>query len=162
MQVLSECSFIHREPGADYYMEHVTTCSYRKGKLERYDGRGYHKFPVIVKSDGGELLQSSATDHDQYDVVVSINVVEHVQDAFAYLMGLYKALKPGGTLIFHERYYSGDGILNGDKYHPVRITQQVLDLFLSPSNFHIIYNNCSASYANRRGEQGYYVIAEKL
>ena len=46
---------------------------------------------------------------------MSINVIEHVYDAFKFLDNLYNALKPGGIIIYHDRYYKtppdGDGIL---------------------------------------------------
>ena len=149
-------SFTVWEPNAKRYMKAVSSCSYRSGdKLVRWDGQGTHTFPVIVQSDGGELLSNSTA----YDTVISINVLEHVQDAFRYLTGLYQALKPGGVLIFHDRYYEDRAIIDGDQYHPVRIKRQVLDRFLS--GFHVVFNNCSANYDNRVGEQGYYVIATK-
>jgi hypothetical protein len=127
----------------------------------QYNGGGYHDFPVIINSAGGELLNSE-NEGSQYDVVVSINVVEHVQDAFQYLTGLYASIKHGGVLIMHERYYNSDAeILNGDKFHPVRVKQTVFDHLLDGRLFDIVYNNCSAGYANRPGEKGYYVIAVK-
>jgi SAM-dependent methyltransferase len=122
---------------------------------------------VVVRSEGGELLArgsdglAKALDpSQQYDTVVSINVLEHVQDAFAYINGMYAVLKPGGYLIFHDRYYDESTIIDGDMYHPVRISRAVLDRFLA--GFEIVYNNCNANYAGRKGEQGYYVIARKL
>lgn len=156
---------VRREPGAHGYMKNVQTCSYKTGKLRRFDNKGFHDFPVVVNSKGGELLDVSkiVSREQQYDTVISINVVEHVQNAFQYLMGLYGSLRTGGTLIFHERYYnSDDEILNGDNYHPVRVKQLVFDLLLDPKLFRIVFNNCSASYNGRPGERGYYVIATKL
>ena len=91
-------------------------------------------------------------------LAVSINVIEHVQDAFEYLTGLYVSLKPGGLLIFHDRYYSNAQITDGDVFHPIRIKKKVLDHFLS--GFDIIYNNCAADY-DGRNDAGYYVIARK-
>lgn len=159
------------EPGADKYMTDVASCSYRSGKLEQWgapgravsvgggDGR-YHSFPVVVRAEGGELLHGSASSTQSgYDTLISINVLEHVQDAFKYLTGLFQALKPGGYLIFHERYYDDAAITRGDEYHPVRVKRQVFDAFLS--EFDIIFNNCQADYDGRAGESGYYVIARK-
>ena len=91
--------------------------------------------------------------------LLSINVLEHVQDAFRYLTSLYMALKSGGRLIFHERYYNTATLPDGDLYHPVRVTRPVLDKFLS--GFHVLFNNCSANYDHRPNERGYYVIAIK-
>lgn len=124
-----------------------------------------YPFPVRVVSRGGEILESNHNNKG-YDTLISINVVEHVQDAFQYLTQLYLAIKPGGILIYHDRYYgdsenSNDvGVMQGDKYHPIRIRQAVLNHFLS--GFKILYNNCNAKYNGRKGEQGYYVIARKL
>ena len=146
------------EPSADSYMKSVRSCSYRSGNsLAMWSGSGQHSFPVTVVSMGGEAVSSL----EQYNTLVSINVLEHVQNALEYLTNIYLAIKPGGTLIFHERYYPNSQIMDVDEYHPVRIKRKVLDRFLA--GFHIIYNNCSALYGSRgKGEMGYYVIARKL
>ena len=50
---------------------------------------GYHDFPVKVLSKGGEtLINTDGTRQSQYDTLISINVIEHVQDAFQYLTGI--------------------------------------------------------------------------
>jgi SAM-dependent methyltransferase len=143
------------EPMAKRYMSEVRSCSYRSGtSLVKVDGSGTHSFPVQVISSGGELIIS----REKFDTVISINVLEHVQDAFKYLTGLYKALRTGGLLIFHDRYYGNNEITQGDLYHPVRIKRKVLDHFLS--GFDILFNNCSAHYDGRK-DRGYYVLARK-
>mmetsp|Transcript_32140 Transcript_32140/g.46332 ORF Transcript_32140/g.46332 Transcript_32140/m.46332 type:complete len:494 (-) Transcript_32140:2389-3870(-) len=151
------------EPGAQRYMSEVPTCSYKSGKsLMKWETNAkeqFHPFPVDVTSDAGELLTRPGS-LIQYDTLISINVLEHVQDAFRYLTGLYMSLRHGGLLIFHERYYDTHTLTDGDLYHPVRITKHVLDKFLS--GFKVIYNNCSAMYGNRRNEKGYYVLATKI
>lgn len=170
--------FVIWEPGADKYMKTVTSCSYRDGKsLLRWSpdasGSLQHSFPVRVIAQPGEALTTSSTNTSsslssntlsivsgqQFDTLISINVIEHVQDAFTYLAQLYHSLRSGGLLILHERYYDNHGLLQGDRYHPVRIKRPVLDHFLS--GFEILFNNCSASYDGRVGEQGYYIIAKK-
>lgn len=148
------------EPSANSYIAEVSSCSYKTGQsLGRWDGRGQHPFPVHVVSAGGEALSESLATQ-QFDTLVSINVLEHVQNAFEYLSQLYHALRPGGLLIFHDRYYVGSHIMDGDLYHPVRIKRKVLDHFLA--GFRLIYNNCSATYDGRMGEMGYYVIGTKI
>ena len=164
------------------YMQDVSSCSYRNGdKLFKWDGNGTHAFQVKVQSDGGEILTKnhfssiplSTTIESQslnkteikeniaqYDTVISINVIEHTQDVLKYLTGLYLSLKDNGLLIFHERYYNDHEISNGDVYHPIRIKRIILDRFLM--GFDILFNNCSANYEGRIGEEGYYVIARKL
>jgi hypothetical protein len=149
------------EPSAERYMKEVPTCSYKNSKLARYGNfKGVHDdFEVIINSKGGELLGNNS-EYIQYDTLISINVIEHVQDAFKYFTGLYKSIKTGGLLIFHDRYYDDDTVVGGDHYHPIRIKKSVIDRFLS--GFNIIYNNCTAHYDNRKNEKGYYVVARKL
>ena len=110
-------------------MAEVASCSYSsRTALAKMDG-GAHAFPVKVMSNGGELLSSVGRDEGStkllYDTLLSINVIEHVQDAFKYLTGLYQTLKPNGLLIFHDRYYTHQEISNGDLYHPIRIKRKV-------------------------------------
>jgi SAM-dependent methyltransferase len=64
---------------------------------------------------GSTTAGTTGTSGTAYDTVISINVLEHVQDVFQYLTGLYLALKPGGLLIFHDRYYEDRAIIDGDK-----------------------------------------------
>ncbi len=111
-------------------------------------------------SDVSVAKEQQQQQQQQYDTLISVNVLEHVQDAFQYLTGLYRALRRGGTLIMHERYYDDLSVVDGDGYHPVRVKKAVLDKFLSL--FHITFNNCSAEYEGRPGEHGYYVIGRKL
>eukprot|EP01031_Cornospumella_fuschlensis_P033275 gene33275-40257_t len=161
------------EPSASSYMSTVSSCSYSTGKLNTWtDSFEYHSFPVHIESRGGESLvyhgktspelsvgRSANSSRKLFDTVISINVLEHTQDAFKYLTGLYVVLKRGGLLIWHERYYDDQSILLGDRFHPIRVKQIVLDHFLS--KFDVIFNNVSASYGNRPNEKGYYVLAIK-
>lgn len=141
-------------------MATVSTCSYRTGStLTKWKSAHAHPFPVIVAAHGGEDLRESGNARKQYDTLISINVLEHVQDAFQYLANLFTTLRSGGLLIFHDRYYDDASITNGDLFHPVRIKKVVLDHFLS--GFEILYNNCHADYDGRPGERGYYVLAIK-
>lgn len=127
-------SFTVYEPGADFYINNVKTCAYkdRTGLLIPYSPtKDSYKFPLHIIGTGGESL----LDHPKrYDTLVSINVIEHVQNAYSYLTGLHKVLKPGGLLIFHDRYFDdpneGNCVLGVNHYHPIRITRMVLDIFL--------------------------------
>jgi SAM-dependent methyltransferase len=134
-------SFTVYEPGANFYIANVRTCAYKNGKtLEAADGKRHFDFPLHIIGTGGESL---LTHPKQYDTLVSINVIEHVQNAYSYLTGLHAALKPGGLLIFHDRYFDdpneGNCVLGVNHYHPIRITRLVLDLFLE--HFDEIYRN---------------------
>jgi 2-polyprenyl-3-methyl-5-hydroxy-6-metoxy-1,4-benzoquinol methylase len=41
----------------------------------------------------------------QYDTVISINVIEHTQDVFKYLTGLYVSLKTGMYIFVYVSVY---------------------------------------------------------
>jgi SAM-dependent methyltransferase len=143
------------EPLAHHYISEIHSCSYATvTKLNKWD-KGTHEFPVRIMNVDGQGISYDK----QYDTLISVNVLEHVQSAFDYLSRLFTILKPGGLLIFHDRYYLNSHIMDGDIYHPIRIKRRVLDRFLM--GFDIIFNNCSAHYDNRQGEMGYYVIAVK-
>ena len=154
------------EPGADHYLKNVPNCAYRSGSLHKYRSSEMHDFPVVIRSEQGESKIADAT---LYDTVISINVIEHVQNAIQYLHSLHAALRPGGILIFHDRFYTnpraGDAVLGANIYHPIRLTQLVFDVFLS--DFEILFNNCDghnhiAGWVDRAAnERGYYVIARK-
>mmetsp|Transcript_53396 Transcript_53396/g.127042 ORF Transcript_53396/g.127042 Transcript_53396/m.127042 type:complete len:348 (-) Transcript_53396:46-1089(-) len=158
------------EPGANDYIARVPSCAYKTGKLQALPGTpghpAYYNFPTRVISQRGEQGHGHAK---QYDTVVSINVIEHVQNAFEYLASLHAACKPGGLLIFHDRYYAfpedGDKVLGRNPLHPIRVTASVFDWFLK--DFDLIFNNCHG-HENIGGwrhrnveERGYHVIARK-
>lgn len=79
-------------------MKELQSCSYRTGvSLNRWSGSGQHNFPVYVNGDGGEELGSKGQIRHrgmnssrvmEYDTLISINVIEHVQNAFDYLTGV--------------------------------------------------------------------------
>ena len=146
-------SFTVYEPGADFYIDNVPTCAYKgRTALEIPNSPStrlsnkfvtvppVYKFPLHIIGTGGESLLNHAK---QYDTLVSINVIEHVQNAYSYLTGLHRVLKPGGLLIYHDRFFDdpneGNCVLGVNNYHPIRITRMVLDLFLD--QFEEIYRS---------------------
>jgi SAM-dependent methyltransferase len=168
----SVASYTILEPGANDYIARSPNCAYKTGRLQTLkDAKVFHAFPMSVISEPGEVGKDKGK---QYDTVVSINVIEHVHNAFQYLTSLYDTLKPGGVLIFHDRYYPnpvfGDRILGRNPFHPIRLSKAVMDWFLS--HFDIAFNNCDGiknipawkqrdAHPNYAGEIGYYVIATK-
>ncbi len=155
-------SFTVYEPGADFYKRNTPSCAYKTGKLIKFHrAQGFHEFPVTVIGTGGESL---LTWNKKYDTLVSINVIEHVENALEYLEGLWKVIKPGGLLIFHDRYCitpeKCDGALGRNLYHPIRISKFILDTFLS--KFDMQFLNDKPNWGGRRvGEVGYYFIGRK-
>ena len=156
-------SFTIHEPSAHFYKQNTPSCAYKSGRLEKMNKNGFYSFPVTVFGEKGESLTDRQT---QYDTLVAINVIEHVQNAYEYLKGLHKTLKPGGLLIFHERFFddpvSGDKVLGRNLYHPIRITKFVLDVFLDQFDVLMKNENPTTGMIQRKAfEHGYYVIARK-
>lgn len=65
-------------------------------------GKRVNIYPI-----GAEKL-NEIKDFGNFDSLLSINVIEHAWDAFEFLENIHKALKHGGMLIFHERFYRFD------------------------------------------------------
>ena len=77
-------------------MSFTKNCKY---KNESFFGR-----KVRILNYGAENMQNDPY-FGQYDALMSINVIEHVSDAFYVLSNLYGALKKNGILIYHDRYF---------------------------------------------------------
>jgi len=156
-------SFTVIEPGADFYMKHTPFCAYRyPGKLMNFNESFNHTFPTFVKSNQGELHE-----HRQFDTVMVMNVIEHTENAFKFLKNAYHTVKPGGTLIMHERFYAdppiGDRVLGHNILHPIRLKKVVFDQFLAQFDARYMRTEDIEAF-KRRGaaEQGFWVVGKKL
>lgn len=94
----------------EYKLKHPA-CAY---KTDHLGGQ-----PVEVVPMSGENLPFS----DDFDTVILINVLEHVQDADAVMFKAWEALRPGGLLVCGERIHEPDEpyINSTDRQlHPIR------------------------------------------
>jgi SAM-dependent methyltransferase len=100
---------------------------------------------------------------NSFDTVLMINVLEHVQNAFVVLENLWRMVKPGGTLIFNDRWVEKWTFewLDDAKLHPIRIRKVVIDHFLA--HFEILFrdDNGTQEMKQRGGEHGVYFIGKK-
>lgn len=154
------------EPNALEYMK-LNNCAYRGGHL-----RGQ---PVTILSESIEVImkkrrldQISSNSSKYYSILISINVVEHVNDALEYFRSLYDLLEDNGLLIFHERWYDypqqGDCVLdNAEDLHPIRITKWIIDQFLNQFQaLHINFNQTRRQIHSPCFEHGVYFIGRKI
>jgi len=66
----------------------------------------------------------------QFDTIICINVLEHVQDAMKVLANIKRALKSGGIIIMGETTYDGLNVnITYDVGHPIRVKSAVLNDF---------------------------------
>ncbi len=108
------------------YLREVKSCNYQDGRLNGY--------PVTLISSQSEALDFC----EAYDTLLSVNVLEHVQNAFEHLELLYHAIRPNGTIIFHDRWWNDyiptkEIAENRPQWllHPIRARRPVFDHFMS-------------------------------
>jgi len=145
------------EPSLLFYVQNTPTCAYKTGQLRNYS-------TILVNAPGEYLLL-----REQYDTVVMINVLEHVQNALQILENLYNSLKPGGILVLSDRWWDNynfygqlinDEFLGKDRmYHPIRMKKGIFDHFMSL--FDPIFENWVAQAFVSRGATGIYFIGTK-
>jgi len=136
----------------------VPGCSYLNGKLKDK--------PVRLLSYGAEKLISDS-DFGKYDTVLSINVIDHVQDAYKFLSNLYNALKPGGILVFHDRFSPNPQYLDcslgpGNNFHPIRVSKKIFNHFFKQFDEIYMFEGLTKEMIKRAcGEVGFYFIGRK-
>jgi SAM-dependent methyltransferase len=112
------------DPSLLNYVVNVPSVAYKNGTL---GGQ-----PVVLVNAGAENLSNLRS---AYDTIMIINVMEHVENAYAILESIYQALRPGGILIFNDRWwdmYPIDGVPNtgADRLlHPIRLKRAVFEWF---------------------------------
>lgn len=117
-------------------------------------------------SYGAEKLSDDAK-FGKFDTVLSINVIDHVWDAYQFLGNIYKALKPGGILIFHDRFSPNPNYLDkvlgpGNHLHPVRVSRGVFNHFFEQFEEIYMFEGQTTEMIKRMGgEVGFYFIGRK-
>jgi SAM-dependent methyltransferase len=101
------------DPLLENYLQ-LPNCTYRDGKFLDH--------PTTLLCHAAELLKGV----EEYDTIICINVLEHVQDVAAILLAMHRALRYGSTIIFGERVYDGLNISEVyDIGHPIRVKMKV-------------------------------------
>jgi 2-polyprenyl-3-methyl-5-hydroxy-6-metoxy-1,4-benzoquinol methylase len=109
----------------------IQACTYQSGK-----------FTVSGVSYPTELSTSPVEEFDkgkprrQFDTVICMNVLVYAQNAYKFLETLYGSVKPGGLLLFHDRWFndvpkSSTCKMFGFLTNMIQIKKPVLDHFLS-------------------------------
>lgn len=123
--------------------------------------------PTFIKASGEEISFIENT----IDTLMMINVLEHVENAIRLLRLAFNALKPGGILIFNDRWWDQEGkpgtrrkLMDLDVlYHPIRMKKYVFDTFLD--GFEELYRiDDEKSWAftkDNRNYKGTYFIGKK-
>ena len=145
------------EPGVNFYIQNTPTCAYKNGFLG-------NRSAILVQAGAEDLVFP-----EMFDSLMMINVLEHTRNIFVILHNIYTTLKPGGLLIFNDRWWND---FNHRKtidldmlYHPIRCYREVFDHFLS--FFEPILENVNPYEVvqyfpdDRRNSGGIYYIGRK-
>jgi SAM-dependent methyltransferase len=98
------------DPNLSNYVRDVPGAPYLTGKLRLREGS-----PPPNEWGPVNLITAGAEEpifNRELDTVLMTNVLEHVQDAYAVLHQLHRALRPGGVVIFSEHWWMILVILN--------------------------------------------------
>jgi len=79
----------------------------------------------------------------RYDLACIINVIEHCYDINRVFANILEVMKPGGVIVFHDRYYDHDEVLDivqnqYDAAHPLKVDRKRIDSFLA-DNFEPLF-----------------------
>lgn len=110
----------------------IKGCTYYTGDFMA-NGQAY---PTVLSKTPVEEFSRQPTPMKQYDTVICMNVLVYAQDAFKFLETLFHAVKVGGLLIFHDRWFDNPQLSSkcktaGFTINVIQITRGVLDHFLS-------------------------------
>jgi SAM-dependent methyltransferase len=137
------------DPLLDMYLQKVKDVPYRDESRTMFD-----RPTVLVRADAesaGDILQP-------VDTVVMMNVIEHCTNGPRILNTLWKLLKPGGLLVFHEYDYSDSGFI-WDKGHPIKLKAATYNLLLQ--HFEVIFRRDFDHEGDYSHTMGVYFIGRK-
>ena len=120
------------DPLINYYKD-IRACSFETGQL-LIRGRAVANKTTLV--EGTVEAWGTANKGVLFDTVICMNVLVYAQDAFKFLETLHAALKPGGLLLFHDRWFDSPEVssackMSGFMTNVLQVRRPLLDHFLS-------------------------------
>lgn len=137
------------EPMAETYMKTVHACRYKNGTLDNMN-------TTVLPYAAEQLVPGQ-----MFDTMLLLNFIEHVRDAFHIYRIAFQALRPGGLMVFHERFWPGyDGTESKNRrefdLNPIRLNQRFAHWM--STEFDLLYEK---EQDERWGNLGYYWIGRK-
>lgn len=155
-----------------YHYKDIQGCSYFTGNLKVND----IEYKSTLSNSTVEMFgQHPDFANKQYDTVIVMNVLVYAQNAFNYLNSVYNAVKPGGILIFHDRYFSDLAASSlcktaGFYVNVLQVSKVLLEHFLSafPEKVFFSTNQTEGQKMRSRDwcggrddERGFFVVLKK-
>ncbi len=100
--------------------------------------KGWQMAGHLITSIAG-TIEALQLDEPAFDCVVMTNVLSHCYDAIAVLETAWRIMRPGGYFVFHEDVRPFTPADLYDVGHPLVVSQDVIDEFLSA--FEEVYRN---------------------
>lgn len=127
----------------------IAGCSYASGSLLNLK-------TTLHSATTEEIADSLAT--ESFDTVIHMNVLVYVRDAFKYLETMYRILKPGGMLLFHERWFDNPVVSStcrtaGFDINIIQVTKKLLEHFLSFFDKEPYYSEEQTKYMISRSKE---------
>lgn len=120
----------------------------RRGKIKTITGMG----------------ESVALPDKSVDLVICVNVLDHVQDASLCLSEVFRVLKPGGFFVFGQDLSDEKDLANLpiSQGHPIRLSEQFLDSILENKYTPLLKKILSREQGrNPEGHCGTYILIGK-
>ena len=157
----------------------ISACSFQSGNLTV---RPLRRTTIVAEAAWPTRLVDSTVEafgrapgeaKEQYDTVICMNVLVYAQSAIEFLQTLHNSLRPGGLLLFHDRWFDAPAVsskcrMSGFLTNVLQVKRPLLDAFLSHYEFRYYNTNQTAGQAFRsrewcRGdnERGYFVAGVK-
>jgi len=155
------------DPLIEDYLTHPN-CAYNREVLSLK--KGLFKAPqnIPIQDILPLPIEQMPLEH-QFDLVVMINVIEHCYDIQAIFNTLKTITRPGGYLVFHDKYYAHSEIALGmrtlyDAGHPLRVAGSLIDEFLEQDYVTKFRKIITQNYyfEGDRSYQGLYFIGQAI
>ncbi|WP_174733013.1 class I SAM-dependent methyltransferase [Mesobacillus harenae] len=111
----------------------------------------YHPKVTFTLGDvtNSEIVKSLGT----FDVIVSFETIEHIEDEVQFLNNVYNLLKPGGTLVISTPFGAGRGMQTKEPFHVHQLTEQEFySLFSRYSSTEVFYQRSVLIEPKRPGK----------
>lgn len=124
-----------------YKYQRIAASSYASGSLhvpKRKTDEHHGTYPTVLSNLTVEAFGKLPENDGKFDTVVMMNVLVYAKNALEFLQTLHKTLRPGGTLVFHDRWFndpvhSSKCKFAGFAMHIIQVRKELLDYFLESS-----------------------------
>jgi 2-polyprenyl-3-methyl-5-hydroxy-6-metoxy-1,4-benzoquinol methylase len=86
--------------------------------------RGAYYHPLITFQQGDVLDSNLPKRYEPFDLIISFETIEHVQNEDQFMSNIYEMLKPGGKLVISTPFGQGRGKPTREPFHVHQLTKE--------------------------------------